>query len=1036
MNYKELMGVDIPIAAAIATYGNSLKIEMVNAEFVRLFGYTEQDIAQIGAERLVSNKDIYLLEETVAQAVQGKRVADQEVRIQHKDHDFFWVQVRCSLLGYKNALPQLIFLFWDIHAQKSGELAQQLLTQKYEMMEKLSREYPFDLDVVHWKMLRSRRLMELRGDFEADDHYYPVDEEVKTLSLADQDVFLKAMHEAAQTDISGSIDTRFNVSNEDEAPRYQWFRTYYRSVKDDSGNIVRIIGRSFNIDRDKALQEKVRRDPLTKLLNKLEVQREVTAYIEEYPSSTSVLFLIDIDNFKGINDNFGHTFGDTVIMDVANIIRSQFRVDDIVGRVGGDEFLVFMKNTSVEKAKEKAQRLCSVLSREYAGEDVNYRISSSIGLAVYRSPEDTYASLFEKADHAMYRTKQGGKDGFELASGADIGPIRSEAVNIDKRELIAQKDQEFLAFAVSLMSHAKNLEGSLNMLLKKIADRYELDFVAVFENDAEEEHLTLTNYFARRKLITDQKMFDKLHMANTQLKPGHCMILTHQQLLKAGHVYPNEDDVEVKSDVPFSAVIGKFEYIGDRTGEVMYLTKNEGKQWSVSELELFKELTRTMAIFVSLRFRVDESKAQIQLIQMKDQLTNLYNQESFRRQAAKILAQTDPDKVYAIEYLDINNFGYVNENYGYKVGDSILKMLAADVSSQPYFAIGCRLYSDFFLLLIVDDSEELLSEHLQKRNQRFTNMQNHQYPNSGMGVTAGVYILENTKMDIDQAIENANLAWKHAKNSGKRQIVFYTSDLRTMRLEEQKVVGEFFEALYRDDFQMYLQPKFILGDQTVYGAEALSRWKKPDGTIVPPGGFIESLEKIGYITELDFYIFEEVLKTLDKWNRQKRRKIVVSTNFSGRHFEGNAEEFLNRIEHIMSKYTIESKYIEIEVTEGILVKNVEVLKHCMNRLHEMGFRIAIDDFGTGYSSLSMLADMPADVVKIDKSFINVGMTDQKLKLLCEIGRMVKILDKDIIIEGVETTDQEKFLIEGGFECGQGFLCNCPVPLGKFERLYL
>ena len=179
-----------------------------------------------------------------------------------------------------------------------------------------------------------------------------------------------------------------------------------------------------------------------------------------------------------------------------------------------------------------------------------------------------------------------------------------------------------------------------------------------------------------------------------------------------------------------------------------------------------------------------------------------------------------------------------------------------------------------------------------------------------------------------------------------------------------------------------------------------------------------------------------MLKTLDKWNRQKKRKIIISTNFSGRHFEGDGEEFLNRIAHVMSKYTILPSNIEIEVTEGVLVKNVEVLRHCLNRLHDMGFRIAIDDFGTGYSSLSMLADMPSDVIKIDKSFINVGMTTQKMKLLYEIGRMVKILDKDIIIEGVETREQEQQLIEGGFECGQGYLCNRPVPLGEFERLYL
>lgn len=1035
MDYRELMGANIPIAAAVATYGNSLKIEMVNAEFVRMFGYTKKELEEIGIEHVISHEDIYLFEETVAQVVRGQRVADQEVRIRRKDGWDYWAQIRCSLLMHENAMPFVIILFWDIHAQKAGALEQQLLTKKYEMMERLSREYPFDLDVVNWMMLRSHRLMELRGDYDAQDCYYPVDEEVKTLALADQDVFLKAMHEAAQTEVSGSVDTRFNVSKDDEAPRYQWFRTYYCSVKDETGDIVRIIGRSFNIERDKALQEKVRRDPLTKLLNKMEIQREITEYLKKHPTSTHVLFLIDIDNFKGINDNFGHTFGDTVIMDVANIIRTQFRVDDLIGRVGGDEFLVFMKNTGAEMAKEKAQKLCSALSREYSGENVNYRISSSIGMAICNSSEDTYASLFEKADHAMYRAKQGGKDGFEIAGNDDVGSMKNEAVVIDSREKISRKDQEFLAFAVSLMSHAKNLEGSLNMLLKNIADRYDLEFVAVFENNEDDKHVMMTNYYADGMLINNRTMLERMQLKGRYMKPGECLILTHDQITQPQQTYAN-DDLEKAMNRPFSAIVDKFEYIGGRTGEIVYMTKDEHKQWLPSEVELFKELTRTMAIFVSLRFRVDESRAQIQKIQMRDQLTNLYNQESFRRQVTGIMDKADPAKVYAIEYLDINNFGYVNENYGYKVGDRILKMFAADVSSQPYFVVGCRLYSDFFLILAVDESREMLEEHLCKRNQRFTNMQNHQYPNSGMGVTAGVYIFEDARMDIDLAIENATLAWKHAKNTGKRQIVFYTPAKRTVRAEEQKIVGEFFEALYRDDFQMYLQPKFIMGEHTVYGAEALARWKKPDGKVEAPIYFIDSLEKIGYITELDFYIFEEVLKTLDKWKKQNRKNIVVSTNFSGRHFEGDGKEFLNRIEHLISKYTIPLSYVEIEVTEGVLVKNVDVMKHCMNRLHEMGFRIAIDDFGTGYSALSMLADIPADVIKIDKSFINVDMTDQKAKLLCEIGRMVKILGKDIIIEGVETKEQEQLLIEGGFRCGQGYLCNGPIPIGEFERLYL
>jgi sensor c-di-GMP phosphodiesterase-like protein len=119
-----------------------------------------------------------------------------------------------------------------------------------------------------------------------------------------------------------------------------------------------------------------------------------------------------------------------------------------------------------------------------------------------------------------------------------------------------------------------------------------------------------------------------------------------------------------------------------------------------------------------------------------------------------------------------------------------------------------------------------------------------------------------------------------------------------------------------------------------------------------------------------------------------------------------------------------------------MVQSLEVLRHCMDRLHEMGFRVAVDDFGTGYSSLSIMGDIPADVIKIDKSFLDNHMSDQKLSLLYEIGRMVKIMKKDIIVEGVETEEQEKVLLEGGFNCAQGFLCNKPIPVRQFEDLYL
>ena len=1038
MDYREFIQLDLPIAVAIVSCGTDWKLEEVNTEFAEVLGYTKKELQENSPKEMIWQEDYEAFAGIMKRVVHTRENGKLQLRIVRPDGKHRWVEMRCSVLTHYDVKPYVVLFLWDIDEEKRREEHQELLNQKYELMEQLSMEYPFDLDVESWTMLRSYRLMELRGEYDYSDQYFPVDEEVLTLCPPDQELFLNAMKEAATEEKTGSIDTRFNIHMDKETPKYLWFRTYYKSIADRDGHITRIIGRSFNIDEDKNLQEEVRRDPLTKLLNKLEIQRETDAFLEEAEEGTHVLFLIDIDNFKGINDNFGHTFGDTVIVDVANIIRSFFRNNDLTGRVGGDEFLVLMKDTTVEKAKERAANLGKVLCKVYTGGSLHYQISASIGLAACAGGDgNTYHSLFEKADHAMYRTKQGGKNGYEVAGAKDVGMISNGIKKIERRESMEAEDREFLAFSISLMAHAKNIDGSLNMLLNRITDRYQLDLVMVFEDNLENDGMVMTNYFGKNYSFYGKSAFPKKSPALKDLQPGDYRMIKNTQTNFAAGLgdYLKTMDTH-REDTPFSAVVGKFEYVGGCTGEVVYIALDEERQWQPGELEIFQELTRMMAIFVSLRYRAAESREQINSIQKKDQLTGLYNQEAFRKAATEILGHPEPGKVYAVEYMDINNFGYINENYGYKVGDSVLKMFAQDVSVQGYFRAGCRLYSDFFLILIADEDKERLVDHLHSRNKRFTNMQNHRYPNSGMGVSAGVYILEDTKMDIDQAIENANLAWKNAKNTGIRDIILYEPSLRNKRAEEQKIIGEFFEALYRDDFQMYLQPKFVLGDRSVYGAEALARWKRPDGKILPPGVFIDSLEKIGYITELDFYIYEELLKTLEKWDKQHRRKIVISTNFSGRHFESDGEEFLNRIQHVLSKYSVRPEYIEIEVTEGVLVKNVAVLEKCMNRLHEMGFRVAIDDFGTGYSSLSVLADMPADVIKIDKSFINKGMTEQKKNLLYEIGRMVKILHKDIIIEGVETEEQEQFLKAGGFTCGQGYLCNCPVPIGDFEKMYL
>ena len=311
MDYREFIQLDLPVAVAIVSCGADWRVEEANAEFTDVLGYTEKELRETRPQKMVYDEDYANLVSVLENVVRTHDNGKMQLRIVRPDGKTRWVEMRCSVLAHYDVKPYVVLFLWDIDEEKRREEHQKLLNQKYELMEQLSLEYPFDLDVENWTMLRSYRLMELRGQYDYSEQYFPVDEEVLTLCPPDQELFLKAMKEAATEEKTGSMDTRFNIHTENETPKYLWFRTYYKSIADHTGRITRIIGRSFNIDEDKNLQEEVRRDPLTKLLNKLEIQRETDAFLEGAEDGTHVLFLIDIDNFKGVNDNFGHTFADS-----------------------------------------------------------------------------------------------------------------------------------------------------------------------------------------------------------------------------------------------------------------------------------------------------------------------------------------------------------------------------------------------------------------------------------------------------------------------------------------------------------------------------------------------------------------------------------------------------------------------------------------------------------------------------------------------------------------------------------------------------
>ena len=489
--------------------------------------------------------------------------------------------------------------------------------------------------------------------------------------------------------------------------------------------------------------------------------------------------------------------------------------------------------------------------------------------------------------------------------------------------------------------------------------------------------------------------------------------------------------------IPIQSIAAvKFEYSNGKTGCIDVGSVEQGKQWRTEEIGTICELSRVVAVFVTLREKMQEDQQAIHKLKNRDRLTGLYNMEAFRPKLVQLLeAEENPqENTYALTMVDVNNFSYVNENFGAEMGDSILKEFSRLLERKKVMA-ACRMYSDYFLVLSRGKSQQEIRRRVKEGNEEFEAKLQERYPAGGMKLSAGICFLSG-KSSFETILESANLARKYAKEHNITSGVVYIEKMRQTRDEQVLIATRFHAAIQRGEFEMFLQPKFRLKENTIYGAEALARWHFGEDGYLQPNRFVPALELMGYIKDLDFFILEQLLKYMTKWKKSGKSLFTISTNFSRKHFENGGEAFLQRMHETMDKYDIDPSYIEVEVTESVMTEKLEDLKHCMIELAQMGFRIAIDDFGTGYSSLSVLYEIPANVVKIDKSFTDKVMVDNKGEFVSQMGKFIRAAKEEIVVEGIETEEQRQFLESHGFEYGQGYLFDRPIPADEFERKYL
>ena len=253
-------------------------------------------------------------------------------------------------------------------------------------------------------------------------------------------------------------------------------------------------------------------------------------------------------------------------------------------------------------------------------------------------------------------------------------------------------------------------------------------------------------------------------------------------------------------------------------------------------------------------------------------------------------------------------------------------------------------------------------------------------------------------------------------------------------LRYNNILSDFFKAIKENEFVFYLQPQCRSSNGKIVGAEALARWKKRDGTLVPPDSFIPVLEKHGLITDLDMYIWEEVCKWIGKCIENGLTPVPISVNVSA--IDILHSDITSIFDGLTRKYDISRDLIKIEITESAYMSNTEYINSVVQGLRQKGFLVMMDDFGSGYSSLNMLKSLSLDIVKLDAQFLRTENSDKtkSMHILESVASMTKTLELPIVVEGVESREQKDYLQNIGCSYMQGYYFYKPMPVADFEKL--
>jgi diguanylate cyclase (GGDEF)-like protein len=417
-----------------------------------------------------------------------------------------------------------------------------------------------------------------------------------------------------------------------------------------------------------------------------------------------------------------------------------------------------------------------------------------------------------------------------------------------------------------------------------------------------------------------------------------------------------------------------------------------------------------------------------------DSLTNLPNRRFFNEKLTAALSfAKESSASLGLLFIDINDFKIVNDQHGHAMGDELLKIIADRLQSNTQNTdVVARLGGDEFVILL-DDFRH--SNGISKTADRIISLLDRPFSINGSEIRSsasiGIAVFPNDGDNAGDLMRHADIAMYRAKVAGRSQYLYFDKKMAVEIQHYSRLKSDLGFAIERDELSIHLQPKFNLKTFEISSAEVLLRWKHPILGFVSPADFIPIAEESGRISEIGMWVVDRAIEVLCRWKGTQFSNLALAVNVSAKQFSDI--DFIDHISELVAEHDIDPSQLDVEITESLLASSRDIADKFCKKIKNIGCSLSIDDFGTGYSSFKYLAELPLDILKIDRDFVSgIGASAQEDQVVEAMIGIAHSLNMQVVAEGIETEDELRFLQRAGCEYGQGYWCSKPLPLIELE----